>query len=163
MDVDALVRDVIDALRARGWTLASAESVTGGLFGATITRVPGASDVFHGGVISYVDGVKAALLGVDAKMLEERGAVRPEVAAQMAYGARGRLGTDIGLSFTGFAGPTAPGEQPVGRVFIGIAAMDGARVVEHTFDGDRDAIREAAVREGLRLVLKVVGKPDAPA
>ena len=96
---------VLDLCRERGWTLATAESCTGGLVAARLTSVPGSSDVFLGGIVSYANEVKIGELGVPAELIEEHGAVSAEVAAAMARGARERLGADVAVSVTGVAGP----------------------------------------------------------
>lgn len=153
-----LVPRVLDALRARGLTLGVAESATGGLLGARLTAVPGASDVFHGGFITYVDRAKAELLGVDAALLAEKGAVCAEVAQAMASRCRERLGVDHALAITGFAGPGAPGHQPVGTVFIGHADAQGASAFGHVFQGMREDVRDAFVAEALRVLLAALGE-----
>ena len=100
-----LARQIVAALTEQRRTIAVAESLTGGLLGATITAVPGASEVFRGGVIAYATDLKAALLGVPADLLAARGAVDADVAAAMAAGVQQRLGADVGVATTGVAGP----------------------------------------------------------
>jgi nicotinamide-nucleotide amidase len=125
-DDDTLASVVGQALLGRGHTLAVAESCTGGGLGALLTATAGSSRYFRGGVISYDNQVKIDLLGVDATVLAQQGAVSDEVAAQMAAGVRSRLGTDWGLSITGIAGPDGgSAEKPVGLVYIGIAGPNG--------------------------------------
>ncbi len=114
--------EVVRLLTVRGGTLAVAESLTGGLVAAEITSVPGASKVFRGSVTAYATELKHRLLGVDASLLAARGAVNPQVAAQMAVGVRKALGADWGLATTGVAGPDPQDGQPVGTVFV---AVDG--------------------------------------
>lgn len=147
---------LVAALDRRGATLASAESVTGGLFGATMTDIPGAGDVYRGGVISYMDGVKKDLLGIDGGLIEAEGAVCEQVAARMALAAREKLDADYGVSFSGFAGPDAPDGKPVGLVYIGVATPTGVEVREYRFAGSRADIRAACVREALRWLETVV-------
>ncbi|HVW82166.1 MAG TPA: nicotinamide-nucleotide amidohydrolase family protein [Mycobacteriales bacterium] len=151
-ELTELASSVLAMLRGRGETLATAESLTGGLVGAAITAVPGASTVYRGGVISYASEVKQSLLGVPAEVLAERGAVDPEVAAAMAEGARTRLGATWGLGFTGVAGPEPQDGKPVGTVFVALAGPDGPSVVSLLLSGERDVIRVASCREGLRAL-----------
>ena len=118
---DDLVHRVLDAFRARGWTLAVAESCTGGEMCARLSAPAGSSDVFVGGVIPYADSAKIALLDVPVQLIEAHGAVSAEVASAMASGVRTRLNADIGVGITGIAGPGgARPEKPVGLVFIAI-------------------------------------------
>ncbi len=125
-DDDTLASVVGQSLRQVKQTLSVAESCTGGGLGQMLTEVPGSSDYFWGGIISYHNSVKHALLGVDPKDLAQFGAVSATVAKQMAQGARSRLGTSWGLSITGIAGPTGGTEtKPVGLVYIGLAGPDG--------------------------------------
>ena len=140
--------------------LATAESCTGGLIGATLTAVAGASDVFQGGVISYQNGVKEALLGVSPETLARVGAVSADCARQMALGARRALGAGIAVSATGIAGPggATPG-KPVGLVYVGVAWGEGlAEAFENHFTGDRDAVRAQTVRKALESALACLEK-----
>ncbi|KQX56112.1 MULTISPECIES: CinA family protein [unclassified Streptomyces] len=148
---------VLALLAERGHTLAVAESLTGGLVAAELTGVPGASAAFRGSVTAYATALKHELLGVDAALLAERGAVDPEVALQMAAGARARLGADWGISTTGVAGPDPQDGQPVGTVYVAVAgpAATGARagkVVSLRLNGDRADIRRESVRSVLELL-----------
>ncbi len=148
--------DVLKALE--GKTLATAESCTGGGIGAAITAVPGASKVFQGGIISYTNRVKNGCLGVDQGLLDKYGAVSAPVAGAMASGARGLLRTDVAVSVTGLAGPG--GDEfgnPVGTVCIGYADKHQTLAKQYFFHGDRDDIRQQAVRAALELVLEVNG------
>ena len=145
---------VIKALDGR--TVATAESCTGGMIGGLLTGVPGASRVFKGGVISYTNEIKNRLLGVDAELLETRGAVSAPVAEAMARGARAALGTDLAVSVTGLAGPG--GDEygnPVGTVFIGYADQNAVLAEEYHFPGDREEVRQQAVRAALKLILRM--------
>jgi nicotinamide-nucleotide amidase len=129
-------------LRDRGLTLALAESCTGGLIGERITDVPGSSDYFLGGVISYSNQVKSELLGVEPVLLEQYGAVSAPVAEEMAKGARERLAADLALSITGIAGPGGgSAEKPVGTVFFGYADSQGVDSTRLLLPGDRAAVR----------------------
>jgi len=151
--------DVLRLLEERGWTLAVAESLTGGLVAAQLAGVPGASRTFRGSVTAYATTLKHELLGVDAALLAEHGAVDPEVARQMAAGVRDRLGADWGISTTGVAGPESQDGQPVGKVFVAVAGPGGAgtgggeaEVAELRLTGDRTAIRTASVEAVLELL-----------
>ncbi|MET8683429.1 CinA family protein [Streptomyces sp. NPDC004732] len=174
MPASGLVR----LLAARGETLAVAESLTGGLVAAEITSVPGASKVFRGSVTAYATELKRDVLGVDGTLLDERGAVDPEVARQMADGVRTVLGADWGIATTGVAGPEPQDGQPVGTVYVAVAGPDiavagpnteaagsdfesmpgyadgGARgkVAALRLNGDRSEIRMESVRSVLTLL-----------
>lgn len=150
----ALAATLIARLRAEDWTLATAESCTGGLIAAYLTSVAGSSDAFLGGVVAYANAVKAGQLGVPEATLARHGAVSAETARAMVDGVRERLGADLALSVTGIAGPGGgSAERPLGLVYIGLAGRAGARVVEQRFAGDRDAVRLAAVRAALAGLL----------
>ncbi len=145
------VHAVARLLKARNWTLAVAESCTGGLLGHRITEVPGSSAYFLGGVIAYADAVKASVLDVDAALLRRWGAVSPQVAAAMAGGVRVRLGADVGIGITGIAGPTGgTAEKPVGLVYIGLALPRERRVWRHVWTDDRSENKVASARAALR-------------
>jgi nicotinamide-nucleotide amidase len=157
----ALPGAVIGLLRARGERVAVAESCTGGLLGGELTRVPGSSDVFVGGWITYSNEMKGSLLGVPATIFEEHGAVSGVCALAMARGAMARGGCDHGLGVTGVAGPGGGrDEKPVGTVWIGRAASDGsAEARRFLFRGDREAVRGWAVRTALGMLrLHLVGE-----
>jgi PncC family amidohydrolase len=145
------------ALVGRGWTVAVAESCTGGLLGAALTAVPGSSRYVRGGVIAYDNDVKRALLEVDGDVLERHGAVSQEVALAMARGARRRLETDVGVGITGVAGPGSEEDgKPAGLVYVAVATPAADRVVRLDEDRGREANRAAAVTAALRLVLDLV-------
>lgn len=141
--------------KLQGKTLVTAESLTGGGIGATLTAVPGASAVYMGGVISYTDEVKCQVLGVPNAYLATFGAVSAPVAEAMAVGARDLLHADIAVSVTGLAGPT--GDEfgnSVGTVFIGYADGRGVTAGEYHFPGDREAVRRQTIETALTLILK---------
>ena len=141
---------VIEAAMERGLTIAVAESCTGGLIGGALTAVPGSSSAFLGGVISYVNSAKTALLDVPKAMIAGHGAVSEEVAARMALGARDALGADVAVAVTGIAGPGGgTADKPVGLVWVGVATQDDATAHRHNFNGDRDAVRAATVEAAL--------------
>ncbi len=151
-DLD-LVEAVLGQLRARGLTLGAAESCTGGLLGALITDVPGASSVFVGSIVSYADRVKAGVLGVDEAILADEGAVSEACAAAMARGARATLGCDIAVSITGIAGPDGgTPDKPVGTVCFGWQGPDLDRVQTRRYRGDRDRVRRMAAGHALDTI-----------
>jgi nicotinamide-nucleotide amidase len=140
-------------LALKGYTIATAESCTGGLIAERITRIPGASQYFLGGIVSYTEGAKSALLGVGPELLERRGVVSGDVAEAMAGGAKQRFGSTIGLSITGIAGPGGGTEQtPVGTVYVGIADDVGTQNRRLILPGDRHLIRWRASQAALEMV-----------
>ncbi|WP_019203343.1 CinA family protein [Tsukamurella sp. 1534] len=143
-------RALVEALAARGQTVASAESLTAGLFAATVAEVPGASAVLRGGLIVYATDLKATLAGVPPDLLDRVGPVHPDTAAALADGARARCGADWGVGLTGVAGPTEQDGVPVGTVHLGIAGPSGTTVTSLALDGDRAAVRRGAVAAALR-------------
>jgi nicotinamide-nucleotide amidase len=150
---------VLDLCRARGLTLATAESCTGGLVAARVTSVPGSSDVFRGAVVAYDDAVKAAQLGVPEATLAEHGAVSAEVAAAMAAGARRALGVDVAVSVTGIAGPGgATAEKPVGLVFFHAEGPDGGEGLRIELPGDRETIRRRSSVAALHLLRRLLSQ-----
>jgi len=159
--VSSPAADVVRLLTVKGQTLAVAESLTGGLVAAEITTVPGASRAFRGSVTAYATELKHELLGVDATLLSERGAVDPQVAAQMAAGVRKALGADWGLATTGVAGPDPQDGKPVGTVFVavdgpfgpGSGSASGGKVEALRLNGSRAEIRMESVRSVLALLL----------
>jgi nicotinamide-nucleotide amidase len=143
---------VLALLKQRGETLATAESLTGGLVAATIVDVPGASAVFRGGFVAYATELKAALVGVPDDLLAERGPVDPDVALALARGARDRCAADWGLATTGVAGPDPQDGKPVGRVYVAVSGPGVCDVRELTLTGDRPAIRAGSVAAVLVLL-----------
>ena len=143
---------------AKGMTLATAESCTGGLIAAALTAIAGSSSVVMAGFVTYANDAKHKMVGVQSETLAARGAVSAEVAREMAEGARDRAGVSLALSCTGIAGPggATPG-KPVGLVFIGCAREGAATLVErHVFPGDRAAVRAATVAAALELARRSV-------
>lgn len=151
--IDARARAVVDKAAAAGATLATAESLTGGLIAAMLTSVPGSSAVVRGGIVSYVNEVKEALLGVSGDVLSSQGAVDELVALQMARGALRDVGSDVAVSVTGIAGPTGaePG-KPVGTVWIGCATARETKAQRHQFNGSREAVRLQTVLAALQAM-----------
>jgi nicotinamide-nucleotide amidase len=149
---------IADGLRARHATLAVAESCTGGLLGGRITARAGSSEYFLGGVVSYADEAKEALLEVPSGMLAQYGAVSEPVAGAMADGIRRLLRADYALSITGVAGPDGgTPEKPVGLVFVACAGPDGVAVKKHHLVSDRDSVRRQAVTAALHLLRRTLG------
>ncbi|MFF7681320.1 CinA family protein [Microbacterium sp. NPDC007973] len=162
---ETLVRDpresaavLLDRLAELGWTIAVAESLTGGLVVASLVDVPGASRVVRGGVVAYATDLKHSVLGVDQALLDAHGAVHPRVARQMARGVRDVLGADgvsadVGVATTGVAGPDEQDGQPVGTVHIAVSTPLGTRVDSLVIAGDRDRIRRETAHLAIRRVL----------
>ncbi len=149
---------VTDIVRDRGWTLATAESCTGGAIARLVTDIPGSSEVFLGAIVSYSNDAKHELLHVPSDVLEAHGAVSAETAAAMAAGARAALGADVAISVTGIAGPGGgTAEKPVGLVYLHISSPEGELGQRHEFSGDRAIVRERATTAGLHLVLAHLG------
>lgn len=157
----SLAQAVVRALWDRGQTLASVESLTGGLLAATVVDVAGASHVFRGALVVYATDMKASLADVPADLLAERGPVDPDVAVALAEGGRRRCNADWCLSTTGVAGPKPQGGKPVGLVFIALAGPGGTVVRRFDLDGSRAAIRTATVTTALRLLLDEMNELDA--
>ena len=148
---------VLERCRIRGFTLAAAESCTGGLVAARLTDVSGSSDVFRGSIVAYADDVKENELGVARALLERHGAVSPEVAQAMARGVRERLGADLGVAVTGIAGPDGGTEEkPVGLVLIHAVGPDGEKARQIELPGDRETVRGRATVAALHLVRKLL-------
>ncbi len=154
------VEELVLALcRVRGLSLATAESCTGGLVAARLTSVPGASNVFRGGIVAYANDVKEVELGVPEEVLREHGAVSAETAAAMAAGARARLRADVGVSVTGIAGPAGgTPEKPVGLVYLHAETPETSRGIEFNFPADRESIRRRAAVAALHLVRRLLSQ-----
>jgi nicotinamide-nucleotide amidase len=154
---------VLDQCREAGLTLATAESCTGGLVSARLTTVPGASEVFVGGVVSYSNEAKRRLLGVPEEILTEYGAVSAETAAAMAAGARAALHADVALGVTGVAGPDGgTPEKPVGLVFLHVEGPDRDAALRLELPGDREAVQARSAVSVLHLLRRVLTQPDTP-
>jgi PncC family amidohydrolase len=150
-------------LRARGWTICTAESCTGGLISHRLTNIPGSSDYVIGGVIAYSNSVKQSLLRVHPGTLIAHGAVSEETAQEMAIGARSLLGADVAVSVTGIAGPGGgTAEKPVGLTYIGLAAPDNILLVQrHVWKGDRETIKSDSAEAALLLVFDILSSNSA--
>ncbi|MCS7088713.1 MAG: nicotinamide-nucleotide amidohydrolase family protein [Thermoflexales bacterium] len=143
------------ALLARGWTLATAESCTGGLVGDVITERAGSSAYFVGGVIAYSNAVKQHVLGVRAETLQRFGAVSAQCALEMAQGVRRALGAHVGVSTTGIAGPGgATPNKPVGLTFVALSTPESEHITRNVWQGDRHSNKQEAADEALRLLLR---------
>ncbi len=154
VNVESVEEVCLALLKEQGLTLGTAESCTGGLIAKYMTDLPGSSAVFRGGVVSYTDGVKAGVLGVPQEMLDQYGAVSPQVAEAMARGAKAALGCDIAISSTGIAGPdTDDRGTPVGLVYLGLAYEDKCYVKEfHAGHVARERVRRQSAQTALDLV-----------
>jgi len=146
---------LVTRLTELGWTLALAESCTGGLIASRITQVAGSSAWFLEGAVTYSNAAKTRMLGVPGELIEALGAVSAEVAVAMAQGAREASGADLALSVTGIAGPDGgTAEKPVGTVFIALAQRDSCAVRQYQFPGDRDRVRSITCFTALNLLRK---------
>jgi PncC family amidohydrolase len=154
-DMDVPLEALIgELLRARGLKLATAESCTGGLVGDRITNIPGSSDYYIGGVVSYAYEAKVALLGVSWDTLQTLGAVSRETVLEMARGVRKALSADISVSISGIAGPSGGlPNKPVGTTWIGLSSQDGDWARVFCFDGDRETNKASSADAALQFVL----------
>lgn len=151
---------ILQQLRARRLTLATAESCTGGLVSALLTEIPGSSDVFTHGYITYANAAKIEMVGVDGALLKRHGAVSEEVARAMAEGAMKTSGTDMAIAITGIAGPGgATADKPVGLVHLACARRGHSTLHEQRhFSGDRSAVRTQAAHAALELIQRQVAR-----
>lgn len=161
MEMSVAAAAAVHALVDRRETLATAESLTGGLVAATIVEIPGVSAVFRGGLVVYATELKSRLADVPEMLLAERGPVDGDVAAALAEGARARCGADWGLATTGVAGPEPQDGKPVGLVYVAVAGPAGATVRELKLDGNRAAIRTESVTAVLQLLTDSLQEPPA--
>ncbi len=154
----ALEEQILAAFTAKGLTLATAESCTGGLLADLLTNVPGSSDYFVGGVVSYSYNAKEILLGVDHSTLIREGAVSEAVARQMAEGIRARLAADVGIGITGVAGPGGGSpDKPVGLVWIGLADASGSRAECYLWGADRGGNKRLSTEAAMKMLLAWAG------
>ena len=155
IEIERLAQAILAAARAKGWTVATAESCTGGLVAGALTGIAGSSDAFHRGVVTYSNEAKTALLGVPADLFPSVGAVSAEVARAMAEGALAGSGAEVAVGVTGIAGPGGgSAEKPVGLVWFGLARKGAETLTQEMRYGDlgRGAVRMAAVRTALDLL-----------
>ena len=156
---NSLEETIGELLRERKWTLAIAESCTGGLICDRITDVSGSSEYFMGGMVTYSNASKAKHLGIRLDYIKKYGAVSPQVARKMAQGVRRTFNTTFGLSTTGVAGPTGGTKRsPVGRVFIALAERRKVRVKKLDLKGNRREIKERATETALRFLYEILAE-----
>lgn len=152
------VVDVLEELAASGLTLATAESLTGGLLSSHITDVPGASRVFRGGIVAYATQTKQSVLAVPAALVEQHGVVSAACAEAMATGVRDLLAVSYGLSTTGVAGPTRQEGHPVGTVWVAVSGPAGTTSRLLDLPGGREQVREATCRAAVSLLAGILGR-----
>jgi PncC family amidohydrolase len=150
--VDQAAR-LLDRLRDEGRTLATAESLTGGLVGASLTAVPGSSDVYLGGVVSYAVSLKTAVLSVPEALIDDHGVVSEECAVAMAEGVRALTGADLAVATTGVAGPGDQDGVPAGTVWVAVSSGADHAATGLALAGDRDDVRRGAAAAALELAL----------
>ncbi len=151
-----LSRRVGDHLRSQHWTIATAESCTGGLLGHLITEAAGSSTYYLGGIVAYSNAVKQVYLGVSEAILQSEGAVSKATARAMAEGVRQRIGSDIGVAITGIAGPGGSTmTKPVGLVYVAVATPERTSCQRYVFEGDRSAIKQQSGVAALQMVLEL--------
>ena len=153
------IRDRVNTLREHKLSLSTAESCTGGLIAAQITSVPGASEVYPGGIVSYSNAMKMSQLGVNASSLETYGAVSETVAKEMAAGALVATKSDLAIAVTGIAGPGGGSEEkPVGTVWFGFLCGEKAEQIKQVFSGDRDEVRHHAIAFAISHLVKLLSE-----
>ena len=154
-----LEEKAVEALLAKGYTVTTAESCTGGLIAATLINVSGVSEIYKEGYITYANEAKEKLLGVSRKTLEKHGAGSEETARGMAEGAAKSAGAEVSLVSTGIAGPSGgTKEKPVGLVYLGCCLKGKVTVRKENFHGDRESIRRQAATSALELLLTVLSE-----
>lgn len=157
MRAEELADQVVNSLTNRGWTVTSSESCTGGLISAELVGVPGASNVFDQGLITYSNQAKESLLGVRHETLDLFGAVSPQTAREMAFGSRVCYQSDFGLASTGIAGPDGGSDgKPVGTVYLSCSYEGNTLVRHYVFSGDRNTVRIKATAAALELLLDCI-------
>jgi PncC family amidohydrolase len=159
-DLHELAAGALGALRERGATVATAESLTGGQLAAAITAVPGASAAYLGGVVSYATAVKVAVLGVPQELVDTDGVISPACALAMARGAARLTGAAWALATTGVAGPDRQEDHPAGTVHVAVLGPDGHELLALHLDGDRSAVQAATVRAALSALGGMLGREE---
>ncbi len=158
-NIDELKQKLFELLSQKALTLSTAESCTGGMIGATLTSIPGISDHYGYGFVTYSNEAKQKLLGVKADTLQKYGAVSAQTAIEMAEGALLVSGADVAVSVTGIAGPGGgTAEKPVGLVYVGFATKDKRLFKKLNLSGDRDTVRLLTVMNVLELIIKQLEK-----
>lgn len=152
-DARELAEEILRLLTTVGWTVATAESLTGGLVASALTDIPGSSRAFRGGIVAYATELKTQMLGVDGRVLAAYGPIYAPVAVAMANGVRERLGTTIGVATTGVAGPDPANGFPPGTVHVAVSLADDTVVRTMALPGNRDEVRRLAVERVLGLLL----------
>lgn len=147
-----MIEKVINLLKEKNITLSSCESLTGGKFSSLITSYPGVSSFFKGGLVTYATSVKHDVLGINQTLIDRVGVVSEEVAYKMCLESARLLKSDLSISFTGNAGPSSMEGKEVGLVYIGLYYKEKVKVYECHFKGDREEIRNASIKEGIRLI-----------
>ncbi len=153
-----MFNDLVKQLREKKLKLGTVESMTGGLFAGEITSIPGASDVFKGGLVTYATETKVSLLNIGLATINEYGVVSKQIAEEMAIQGQKLIQSDVVVSFTGNAGPTAMGNEPVGSIYIGIIVKKEIRVHHLTLSGSRQDIRENAVNYAALKLLDMLNE-----
>ncbi|MDX6240781.1 MAG: nicotinamide-nucleotide amidase [Kribbellaceae bacterium] len=156
--VQVALQRLVELMQSREATLATAESLTGGMVGATLTDVPGISAIYRGGVIVYATDLKATLAGVPADLLADVGPVHPDTAVALAAGVRERLGATYGLATTGVAGPEPQAGIEAGTVYVAVAGPAAVRVRKLALTGDRAAVRLGSVQAVLELAVELAAE-----
>ena len=152
-----LLQKIGNIFNKKNWTLAVAESCTGGLLSDIITDLPGSSKFFLGGVIAYSDQVKSDLLNVSSEMLRTNGSVSPEVALSMSLGIRNLLNSSVGVAITGIAGPDGGSEEkPVGLVYIAVTTPEAEVVERYIFSGNRREIKTLAAKTTIEMIVNAL-------
>ena len=158
LNIERVAREVVEAYAFAGKTIATAESCTAGMVASALADVPGASSVLRGGAVTYCDEIKHRVLGVSEDTLDRFSAVSDETAREMAVGSRDLFQVDVAVSLTGYAGPGGGSESdPVGTVYIGVAAAESLYAERCTFEGTRTDVRKYSALHALELLLLSVG------
>jgi nicotinamide-nucleotide amidase len=161
IDIDVAAAAVVHELVERRQTLATAESLTGGLVASTLVEIPGVSSVYRGGLVVYATDLKHALAGVPEKLLADRGPVDPDVARALAAGARERCRADWGVATTGVAGPEPQDGVPVGRVYVAVAGPENSALRELELTGSRAEVRTGSAVAAFGLLVDELRKAPA--